>query len=34
MSTKDLNQVETTTGTDTSSQRDFYIVEALYYSGF
>jgi len=34
MSTKDLNQVETTTGKDTSTQRDFYIIQALYYAGY
>ena len=32
--TKDLNQVETTTGKNTGSQRDFYIVQALYYAGY
>jgi hypothetical protein len=34
MSSKDLNQVATVTGKDTGSQTEFYVVEALYYTGF
>lgn len=34
MTAKDSNQVGQATGTVNGSQRDFFIIEALYYAGY
>ena len=34
MTSKDSNQVGQATGTVNGSQKDFYIIEALYYAGY
>src|SRR5271154_5738439 len=34
MTTKDSNQVSQATGTVNGSQKDFYIIQALYYAGY